>query len=1727
MKSSQMKLIEKLAAGVAFVFFIQAVVLVHASETNFWHQRKEQFAALPKTMPAPLPSVNSKPVFDPNRNELPKAYPELPMWIQQSLAPYSTIQALNTSNNNQNAKTVIVMQDAHLHHEAQANIAGSIDALSQELKKRSSYLLVGMEGLDSAEADFSVYNQIPERKILKDVAHAMMRANILNGIELAAIGYQGDGQDGPVTLPFRVVGVEYQSEYEANVQALREAVLIREKVQKELDVFKQAITSLKNIHFSNELQQLDARQTAYHDGSLGIPEYVMYLDSISPAKDHNLKLLIEAALIEGNINFEQVDSERTKILSLLVKKMSKNEIQTLLQYSNAYKTGHVSYGEFYGYMKKLCAKNNLDLKKFPEMNLYIQYVLKSDSIKTDKLFEGVWNLERQVQDKLAQTADQKEILELSLDYHLLTKLANHTLTEDEWHLYESRRTRVHNMQARFKDYGYDFPIYIEDLGAHGIVLEMFYNSAIARNKTMVDKISEALTHAPTDMGLLVVGGFHTQGVVNGLEEKGFQVITTSPKITQMGDTLSSLDILASGRLPIDQLFVGERLFLPVSSQPLGPQGNFVAGLAKSVTEVLRTPGQRDVATHNNVTTTENPSENNSDGVILKFDNGTTTVSTHKKYISELAWTDAIIGLLMSTVIAMHVPQLSSTISKLFILAGVTITILMLLTIKFVLDKKWRTMGSPEERRMRELLENGITVKPLKGEPQEGDVVIGGYLVVPRKTPSFIRQSEDEMKPNKKRFFNLLLPISALGLVLGVNSTSSAANILLGTMGPLVNVATEQAKQGSSTLNVLLTIAALGYLYRNVIRLLIRELFGSKYYRSPAQNKNLRTLKNFAVAALTMAASISLIFYWPPMIRHILTLIFPAVVLGTIGSQLKISEQPSPLPIDDEDALENFDAEKVFEEMSRLIAIKDPVVQNSKYISNAHGDILELTSEQDPYEVMLQDKFLEQIGEPIDFREGLREEFIAHLRNFAIGNISFVEKFLSEHGTEFPLLANIFDELISEHTESELHDPHYAVPMFVFLILVGTFGMMGFNNPFLAMGALGLIWVGGDLFPSPKPKIFSLGHKRQELIGVGVQQNDFVGLKDNLTSDAGTELNKLNVNFFLEAFDSADITNYYDGFFDMAREARKVGENIYENEILKGILLKIAQDAELTLQKVDPVSENTFYMVDAVYAEGITNIGRGLLLLKEQNNGQWPFQFATENETETNLVKFAFALEIQLEKERGKRDSADFYNHSVPRILANYVVHAIPLGWMIPGLAPIIAVAIRIQTRDGFFQPDFNAVLEKAQLKPMRYDQKLSRWLKISKKVQELYPDLKYKFNITFVEQKGQPIRERNRKAIFAHIVIDRTWPDTLQIVIDKDTLALEVAKTQQAHKDRGFYLTESETEDLVLMTAIHHEILELGYDIPHDTLGKAGLASIDELQSKSSLAAAVLEDEITLRANRVAGKDTPTAQLVEQSVDTAFRAVPILRSNLPRQNKAELKYIRVLGSIEFSQSPTHNVSATPKTVTQIHDMAKRPETTPESIQFNRFVSDLQNENVQWAGSAQQASLRTGFNIQNQTVEIVNVDSFPEMGIDIVAQNFDNSDQVPAVPMTREKFVKLLSEKITESQETDIEKFHLYRRLKLAIARGHGAFLNHDHFDPNNPAADIQYLLSQMGIGAQSKTHNILLISNTAIAWGDLGEMYKNLIFNLVHVFEYEVETVLNGGGISGRVTHYLYAMTQA
>ncbi|MBI4395985.1 MAG: hypothetical protein HY548_02745, partial [Elusimicrobia bacterium] len=467
---------KRIAASVlAAAYLFTNVIAAHAVESNIWAQRRaysqqtpsgsqwKPSPAEPRSLPptvdeptqlAQLPSLEKNLL----QNSIPAVLTEvvtpfpypaalqgnLGLWLKSVPTKYADLGDIYLPSGWKSVDgLVFIVQDAHGNLGAQKNIAGIVESLSPA--DGAKPLLVGVEGAHGP-LDFAPYRALPHKDITKDIADYFLRNTLVNGWEYVGLTTPN--------LPF-FWGVEDARLYLDNVQILQDAFQLQPRV---LELQKQLALDVqrrKEQTFNPALKELDDAITLYSQERISLAEYLGRLTSASSIDEYTqtgstIRRFLEAQAIEESLDFQRVEEERLDLARELAQKLPAGELDNLRKANAAYKMKTVSDGDFYDYLRALCARHGVKLAKWREMDRYIRYVLLAESITGESLFEEIESLKARRLKTLSMTPQERELLTLCEDIRLLGTLFSLGFNPQEKKTYQARRQEIRRIPERMR-----------------------------------------------------------------------------------------------------------------------------------------------------------------------------------------------------------------------------------------------------------------------------------------------------------------------------------------------------------------------------------------------------------------------------------------------------------------------------------------------------------------------------------------------------------------------------------------------------------------------------------------------------------------------------------------------------------------------------------------------------------------------------------------------------------------------------------------------------------------------------------------------------------------------------------------------------------------------------------------------------------------------------------------------------------------------------------------------------------------------------------------------------------------------------------------------------------------------------------------------------------------------------------------------------------------------------
>jgi len=505
-------------AVLTVIFVGTNCIFAHASETNFWKERKKNFelASLPPVHnafgPISPPSSLSKSISSGISNNKIKRWLKkdssnetLKEVLKALPAQYGSIRGVSIPGKESSEKIVIHIQDIHMNLEAQKNIGTAL----QELIHKGQVDLVALEGAFDP-IDVSLIRRYPYPESVAHVADYLLREHKISGpIHTAFTLRLRSGQAFPP-----ITGIDDKGHYESNVKAVVESSKLKIQKSKKIQNQKFEIQKRKEEIFNKNLWDFDQMAEARRTGVMGLGDYAQALSPFEKDPSLNFSLFIEAVGLENTLNTSRVEHERSILLSQLLHKMDKKTTSRLMETTLSSRMGQLSHADFSHTLQDLCRSHAVPLSKFPAMKDYLHYILLADSIDAGVLLKDIHELEGTVYKKLTQTEEEQNLLIESRKLFLTGKLIAFALTPEEWE--EVKTETGESKSDPFVD---------------------FYRHAEARDQAITENLLKAMEETKADVAVLVTGGFHAKGIKKLLgkdtENGAPTLISFVPKISKV------------------------------------------------------------------------------------------------------------------------------------------------------------------------------------------------------------------------------------------------------------------------------------------------------------------------------------------------------------------------------------------------------------------------------------------------------------------------------------------------------------------------------------------------------------------------------------------------------------------------------------------------------------------------------------------------------------------------------------------------------------------------------------------------------------------------------------------------------------------------------------------------------------------------------------------------------------------------------------------------------------------------------------------------------------------------------------------------------------------------------------------------------------------------------------------------------------------------------------------
>ena len=461
------------------------------------------------------------------------------------------------------SKMVINIQDLHCNYQAQKNIAAILDYLVRTYNLK----VVSVEG-GSGKIDTKFYKDLPDKKIKEQVADYFLREARINGTEYYAITTEDD---------IALYGAEDEKYYDQNLDAFLKALPQREVILENIALLENGLNILKNRIYNKKLKELDDRVVAYENGEVGFEDYIAYVVGLYPENKFRreftqLPQLYDSILLKNKLDLKEAEKQRNELIDLLTKSLGRLELEDFLKVTVEFKAKTLDAVVYHNTIKKLYDGMQSKSKSFdrawPDLAKYVEYLNKHETLDKFMLFTELDKLLDSIKDQLYTSYTQKKLDQnlrlIRLARNLFsTKLLNKDLVyvkkyRDQFSAKEMRKF-IETESRRLKIEA-TLPGEEELAGMEKTLpdIENFYYYASKRNEILAQNTLSGMEKEGQAVGVLVTGGFHTDGIGDYFKENRIVYAVICPVIDKLeDDDQRYIDALKGKKTPFERMMENE------------------------------------------------------------------------------------------------------------------------------------------------------------------------------------------------------------------------------------------------------------------------------------------------------------------------------------------------------------------------------------------------------------------------------------------------------------------------------------------------------------------------------------------------------------------------------------------------------------------------------------------------------------------------------------------------------------------------------------------------------------------------------------------------------------------------------------------------------------------------------------------------------------------------------------------------------------------------------------------------------------------------------------------------------------------------------------------------------------------------------------------------------------------------------------------------------------------
>lgn len=438
---------------------------------------------------------------------------------------------------------VIHIRDAHGSYEAQINTMEIIDYLTRTYGVKNLYLEAASSKLNPNQFELFQDQSLNER-----IGDYLVKQGDMSGAELFLLKHIHSES-------IRATGIEDLSSFAKNLKTFQRVASERSAADEFLKFARAQIEVLGSKYFNKDLREFLRSWLAWRDERLNMLGFLsiikrsainyLQMDLSHPKSQVEYPMLVrffKAQALESKVNPTDASVERDRLVAVLATQNASEEIRSgLVDWKISEGVSGFKAGLPRLFLEKVYTELGPEQFKFedyPELTKVFAILILQSEIDGSLFFGEIEKAVDGIFKALMESNDEKALVSLIERSILLEKLLKLELIRNEVGLAMFQKDELspvsfieNLMQWREVDAKiYPLTISLESTFESAID---FYQGALAREKFLVENTKRLMKEDGQRAGIVVTGGFHSDGLQERFKKENFSYIEISPRLSSV------------------------------------------------------------------------------------------------------------------------------------------------------------------------------------------------------------------------------------------------------------------------------------------------------------------------------------------------------------------------------------------------------------------------------------------------------------------------------------------------------------------------------------------------------------------------------------------------------------------------------------------------------------------------------------------------------------------------------------------------------------------------------------------------------------------------------------------------------------------------------------------------------------------------------------------------------------------------------------------------------------------------------------------------------------------------------------------------------------------------------------------------------------------------------------------------------------------------------------------